>query len=373
MDATDRTKKDGVLVTNKAKLVEVDNKILDPKRSDPATTVTTNDTRLSANVAVDKKVTNDSANKKSTNKQNVSGKSESPVKSKSDSNNKIESNTDKPVSVPNKVVEQNSILLDKMTVATPVSLTTPNVVLTKVNESALGPVYNRGHEDVSRTQNKPSIQEPVNNVHISSSSETCAPTAKTAEEQHLTSDDFVMIDAGIEPFDEPVSGSVEPETHPADEATESAVEKEISECYDSDMDLENLDSSPAVSSQLKLLKFTSKLSSLDGSGYIYAFTDSSNDAKNHRIKIGASRQPYKKLQQATLFNVDIKLVSAVRVGRRKLALVEILGQLERYIIVDAKYWFLGPLDDMLQILMETCMNYPLHVEKSPSSPLSPRN
>jgi hypothetical protein len=135
---------------------------------------------------------------------------------------------------------------------------------------------------------------------------------------------------------------------------------EMSENYNSDFDVENFESLPYEKDQVRRVMAVTRYSRGDGPGYVYAFTDSSNDSMKHRIKIGASRQPYKRLQQATMLNVDIKLVSAVHVGCRKAALLDILGQLKKYAIPESKDWILGPLDDVLQIMMETGLNYPFN-------------
>ena len=124
------------------------------------------------------------------------------------------------------------------------------------------------------------------------------------------------------------------------------------ETYDSDLDVEDLTILPEVI--LCAIPEIRKLKAKDSPGYIYAFMD-----KLERIKIGASRQPYKKLEQARRFNVDIQLVSAVEVSQRKAALSNVRHVLLEYSFQGHEDWFVGSLDKILEIFMGTAKKYPL--------------
>ena len=124
------------------------------------------------------------------------------------------------------------------------------------------------------------------------------------------------------------------------------------ETYDSDLDVEDLKILPEVI--LCAIPEIRKLKAKDSPGYIYAFMD-----KLERIKIGASRQPYKKLEQARRFNVDIQLVSAVEVSQRKAALTNVRHVLLEYSFQGHEDWFVGPLDKILETFMGVAKKYPL--------------
>lgn len=88
------------------------------------------------------------------------------------------------------------------------------------------------------------------------------------------------------------------------------------------------------------------------SGYIYVFTDSSSDDEEFRVKVGASRFPHKKLKQALLFNVDMRLISAVKVCHRQNAFAAVQQQLSECAIPNTTGWFRGPMDKILKVLMD---------------------
>ena len=145
---------------------------------------------------------------------------------------------------------------------------------------------------------------------------------------------------------------------PAEESPNDHYEQEVNENYDSDLDTNNGD----VSTQAVLIRKnirTLKGRMDDGSGYLYIFCDNAGKASNHRIKIGASRFPAKRLEQACTFNLDIEMVSAVSVGSRKSALQDTIKALQQYQLPNSTSWFEGPLPKILDIVARVANKFPL--------------
>ena len=145
---------------------------------------------------------------------------------------------------------------------------------------------------------------------------------------------------------------------PAEESTNDHYEQEVNENYDSDLDMNNGD----VSTQAMLIRKnirTLKARMDDGSGYLYIFCDNAGKANNHRIKIGASRFPAKRLEQASTYNLDIEMVSAISVGSRKSALQDVIKALRQYQLPNSTSWFEGPLPKILDIVAGVATKFPL--------------
>lgn len=126
---------------------------------------------------------------------------------------------------------------------------------------------------------------------------------------------------------------------------------DVFENYDSDHDDEFTNDDTARVAEREN-EMENKKSLGHDSGYIYVFTDSTSDDKEFRVKVGASRFPHKKLKQALLFNVDMRLVSAVKVCHRRKAFAAVQQQLSECAIPNTTGWFRGPMDKILKVLMD---------------------
>lgn len=144
---------------------------------------------------------------------------------------------------------------------------------------------------------------------------------------------------------------------PAEESNLEDYQQEVNENYDSDLDVDNGD----VSTQTVIIRKhirTIKMRMDDGTGYLYVFSDNSG-GKYNRVKVGTSRFPAKRLEQASMFNVDIQLVSAISVNMRKSALNMALKALQQYQLPDQKSWFNAPLPRILDIVSGVAAKFPL--------------
>jgi len=96
----------------------------------------------------------------------------------------------------------------------------------------------------------------------------------------------------------------------------------------------------------------------DGPGYVYVFTDTAADCSAHcRVKISASRRPHARLRQARLFNVDVRLVSAVSVTRRHAAACLLKQRLADSAIPATIDWFNTSLDVVVNSVMDVARIY----------------
>lgn len=136
---------------------------------------------------------------------------------------------------------------------------------------------------------------------------------------------------------------------------------DVLENYDSDLDNESIDDDSADVTEIEneTGKETTKESGGRDFGYIYVFTDTASDVDEFRVKVGASRFPHKRLKQARLFNIDMKLVSAVKVSHRQKALTAVQQHLNEFAMPDTIGWFRGPLDKILNVLMSATKNHPV--------------
>jgi len=96
----------------------------------------------------------------------------------------------------------------------------------------------------------------------------------------------------------------------------------------------------------------------DGPGYVYVFTDSSVECLEQcRVKISASRRPHARLRQAQLFNVNMRLVTAVRVTSRLAAACLLRQRLRDSAIPATVDWFNTSLDVALSSVMDVATTY----------------
>lgn len=97
----------------------------------------------------------------------------------------------------------------------------------------------------------------------------------------------------------------------------------------------------------------------DGPGYVYVFTDTASEgATQCRVKVSASRRPEQRLRQAQLFNVDMRLVTAVRVSRRLAAACHLREQLVDSAIPATLDWFNASLDVVIAGVMDVVRHFP---------------
>jgi len=100
----------------------------------------------------------------------------------------------------------------------------------------------------------------------------------------------------------------------------------------------------------------------DGAGYVYVFTDTvqgeSGGGGACRVKVSGSRRPDARLRQAQLFNVDMRLLTAVRVGRRLAAACRLRDSLIDSAIAGTLDWFNTTLDDVITRVMDLPRQFP---------------
>ena len=98
----------------------------------------------------------------------------------------------------------------------------------------------------------------------------------------------------------------------------------------------------------------------DGPGYVYVFTDTAADCSVRcRVKVSASRRPQARLRQAQLFNVDMRLVTAVKVTRRLAAACSLREKLVDCAIAETVDWFNTSLDVVVNGVMDVSRLYSL--------------
>ena len=147
---------------------------------------------------------------------------------------------------------------------------------------------------------------------------------------------------------------------PAEESNTEPYQQEVNENYDSDLDIDNGDVSTQAMTIRKHIR-TLKSMMDDSIGYLYVFSDNSGSksSSHHRVKIGASRFPAKRLEQASSFNPDIQMVSAVSVNMRGSALLDLAKALHHYQLPNQTFWFNGPLPKILDIVAGVAAKFPL--------------
>jgi len=145
-------------------------------------------------------------------------------------------------------------------------------------------------------------------------------------------------------------------------AEERAVD-EVDESYDSDDDFadrQNGSSSSAVAGLDQKFRDRQRRWGRhfedDGAGYVYVFTDTAakDCSTSCRVKVSASRRPESRLRQAQLFNIDIRLVTAVQVTKRLAA-----ACLLRRTLIDSHCAIPGTVDwfnTSLDVVMSAAMN-----------------
>ena len=138
---------------------------------------------------------------------------------------------------------------------------------------------------------------------------------------------------------------------------DEAVPCVVDENYNSDLDPENEDQSPVMA------KLVQKISAMrsntkNTAGFIYMFTDSTQGSEEIRVKVGASRCPDKRLQQAQLFNPDLTCLETIAVCQRLTVLSELNTALEEYACNSPSNWYQGPADELSQVLHSIAEKYP---------------
>lgn len=128
--------------------------------------------------------------------------------------------------------------------------------------------------------------------------------------------------------------------------SDTTKDESIHENYNSDLDLENTDHSTEERTLIEKLRLLKSGEKNNGPGYLFVFSDTpaATATGKHRIKIGVSRFPDKKFQQALLFNPDIRMVTTVAVEKRKTALYIAQDQLKSMSLRGKHGWYWGSLD-----------------------------
>jgi len=75
------------------------------------------------------------------------------------------------------------------------------------------------------------------------------------------------------------------------------------------------------------------------------------------VKISASRRPEARLRQAQLFNLDLRLVSAVQVSCRVSAALALRQRLADCAVHGTTDWFRAPLDRIINAVMDVSRIY----------------
>lgn len=134
-----------------------------------------------------------------------------------------------------------------------------------------------------------------------------------------------------------------------------------------DVASENYDSEPEAESSRRTAAVRRRCDPApDGPGYVYAFTDSDDGSSSYRVKIAGSRDPFGRLRQAGLFNVDIRLVSAVNVASRLAAADDVRRRLADARLPGTVDWFRVQLDDVLQTMTDVARLFPVAVPTADS-------
>ena len=133
--------------------------------------------------------------------------------------------------------------------------------------------------------------------------------------------------------------------------------EDVDENYNSDLDPENTNQSPVMATLVKKIS-SMRAASKNSTGYIYVFSDSPQGSPKVRVKVGSSRCPDKRLQQAKCFNPDMYLVETYPVSQRVTALNDIQNSLTKAKLEGASDWFTGSLDNLLQIVQDNTSKYP---------------
>ncbi len=135
-----------------------------------------------------------------------------------------------------------------------------------------------------------------------------------------------------------------------DSQDEDDFENDAPENYDSDLDPECNAKSDHFS-QLLTQMTIHKGKLADGPGYIYIFPDSPEGSSTHRMLIGASRNPERRLKQAKVYNMDMWCKDTIFVKSRRTALQNVCQRLTTYrLYKNSDYWFQGDLDSVLQCI-----------------------
>ena len=135
------------------------------------------------------------------------------------------------------------------------------------------------------------------------------------------------------------------------------VTQEVDENYNSDLDPENTSQSPVMATLVKKIS-AMRATGKNSNGFVYVFSDSPEGSTEVRVKIGSSRCPNKRLQQAKYFNPSIYLVAKYPVCQRVSALNDIHASLSAAKLEGSPDWYTGVLNNLLQMVENNADKYP---------------
>ena len=147
--------------------------------------------------------------------------------------------------------------------------------------------------------------------------------------------------------------------------TGSEVNDDIDENYNSDLDPDNADQSPVMAKLVQKIS-TMRSGAKNTSGYIYMLTDSEETDSDIRVKVGTSRCPEKRVQQAELFNPEIRLLEMAAVGQRVSAIAEMNTLLEGNLCNVQGNWYEGPRELFSTSLQTVVEKFPCKFMKKSS-------
>ena len=257
-------------------------------------------------------------------------------------------NHDAPILLPNKhATDKNAIRNAEPKLALPETMSTVEIVEEPISKAV-------ALENFACALNKTDIPTDVSTVGINSTAsivtETIVP--HVSDETSAPARNLLLLDGEL-----PTMSGSNVWQPPAEESNNESYQQEVNENYDSDLDIDNGDVSTQAMTIRKHIR-TLKSMMDDSIGYLYVFSDNSG-AKSSRVKIGASRFPAKRLEQAAMFNPDIQMVSAVSVNMRRSALLDVVKALHHYQLPNQKFWFNGPLPKILDIVAGVAAKFPL--------------
>ena len=136
------------------------------------------------------------------------------------------------------------------------------------------------------------------------------------------------------------------------------ISTDVTENYDSDLDIDAL---PEEEVTFEAKNLVAKLRSLkhsqqDGSGYLYVFGSDDDDCM--QFKVGASRFPSARLEQAQLFNPSLEMVLSVSVSRRREGLRRAGTALESHLAQGTVHWYNAPKQNITDAVMQVADSLP---------------
>ena len=143
-----------------------------------------------------------------------------------------------------------------------------------------------------------------------------------------------------------------------------ATQPTVDESYDSDLDSETKDHPAEDRALIARLHSLKQNQTRDGPGHLFVFSDTpaATGTGKHRVRIGNSRFPEKRLQQAQLFNPDIRMVTSVAVAVRKDALCRAQEELKSMSLRGKRGWYWGSLEVILKVITDLAINKEVDIE-----------